>query len=170
MLKDILSNTETSVFSNYKLILFARVEDDRFRKELVGYSDKLSSDELQERATICNKISRYIDKKLKDIEHHDIIYFPVSNILKSLSKNKKKQLDEERNQKILDLHLQCWTQQQIAKEVELEQKQVSNILGSFSKNPKFLKITKMSDFKQNPYNIWSYGKQGDTDTTVFGTC
>ena len=27
----------------------------------------------------------------------------------------------------------------------------------------------MSNFKPNPYNIWSYGKQGDTDTTVFGT-
>ena len=25
------------------------------------------------------------------------------------------------------------------------------------------------NFKVNPYNIWSYGKQGDTDTTVFGT-
>ena len=55
--------------------------------------------------------------------------------------------------------VECWTQQQIAEEVELEQKQVSNILGSFSKNSKFTKITKMSGFEPNPYNIWSYGKQ-----------
>ena len=27
----------------------------------------------------------------------------------------------------------------------------------------------LSNFKPNPYNIWSYGGQGDTDTTVFGT-
>ena len=65
--------------------------------------------------------------------------------------------------------LRCWTQQQIAKEVELEQKQVSNILGSFSKNPKFLKITKMSDFEPKLDNIWSYGKQEPADTSVFGT-
>ena len=31
MLKDILSNTDASVFSNRKLVFFARVEDDIFR-------------------------------------------------------------------------------------------------------------------------------------------
>lgn len=85
------------------------------------------------------------------------------------TKNKKKQLDEERNQKILDLHLQCWTQQRIANELEVTKKTISAILSKLCKNPKILKITQMTDFEPKSYNIWSYGKQESADTKVFGT-
>ena len=81
----------------------------------------------------------------------------------------KDKTDEERNQKILDLHLQCWTQQQIADELKVDQGLISKKIGEFMKNSKFTEIHKMSNFKPNPYNIWNYSKQGDTDTTVFGT-
>lgn len=74
-----------SDFSNHDLIQIARVEDDRFRKELIEYSDKLSSDELQERATICNKISKYIVKKLKNVESHKEILKEVYEAI--LNKN-----------------------------------------------------------------------------------
>ena len=82
------------------------------------------------------------------------------------TKNKKKQLDEERDQKILDLYLQCIKQNEISKELDVSEATVSLVLEKIFKNSKFAEI---KDFKVNLYNIWSYLKQGDTDTTVFGT-
>ena len=58
--------------------------------------------------------------------------------------------------KILDLYLQCWTQQAIAEEIGESQKTVSNVLDGFSKNGKPAEITK--DFKPQLYNIWNFAK------------
>lgn len=63
-LKNIIKSVHVH-FSNRGLIQFARVENDRLREALVNYSEKLSSDELQEKATLCNKISDYIEEKVE---------------------------------------------------------------------------------------------------------
>lgn len=83
-------------------------------------------------------------------------------------KAKKEKLDEERDQRILDLHLQCNTQEQIAEMLDITHKTVSNVLASFGKNSEIGKITKMSDFEPKLYNIWNYAKQNQC-INVFGT-
>jgi len=80
--------------------------------------------------------------------------------------NKKKELDEERNQKILNLYLRCWTMKQIAETVGMTEDGISKYLKNY-RNNKFMET--IENFKPNPYNIWSYGKQEPTDTKVFGT-
>lgn len=69
--------------------------------------------------------------------------------------NRKKQLDDERNEKIIQLYLKCWTQQRIADEVGVDQKTVTNILDSFRKNGK---IAEIPNFQPFIYNIWNTTK------------
>jgi len=70
--------------------------------------------------------------------------------------DKRKQLKEDRDSRILDLYLQCWTQERIAEVVGESQKTVSNVLDGFSKNGNIAEITK--DFKPQLYNIWNFAK------------
>jgi len=62
-------------------------------------------------------------------------------------------LSKQDNQHILDLYLQCWTQERIAEEIDESQKTISNVLDGFSKNGNIAKITE--NFKPELYNIWS---------------
>ena len=67
--------------------------------------------------------------------------------------DKQKQLKEDRNQRILDLHLQCWTQTRIAEEIGISVQPVKDILAKLPKNPELTK-----DFKPQLYNIWNFAK------------
>ena len=65
-------------------------------------------------------------------------------------------LSKQDNQHILDLYLQCWTQERIAEEIDESQKTISNVLDGFSKNGNIAKITE--NFKPELYNIWNFAK------------
>ena len=67
---------------------------------------------------------------------------------------------KEQARKTLELYLKCWTQEQIADELKISQKNVSDVLENFSKNSKNGKNTKT--FELFIYNIWNILKMLDT--------
>lgn len=76
---------------------------------------------------------------------------------------KREQLKEERDEKILDLYLQCWTQQQIADELSISIGSINGIVESFKNG----NIAKNEDFNPQLYNIWSFSKNNN-DNDHFG--
>lgn len=95
------------------------------------------------------------------------------DIIKSLSigartyrdwtKDKRSQLKDERDDKILDLYLRCWTQQQIANELDMSIGTVNQVLDIFKNG----NIAKNETFKPFLFNIWNLAKQ-DHETSHFG--
>jgi len=79
--------------------------------------------------------------------------------------HKTRQLKEERDEKIINLYLQCWTQEKIGEEVGCSQKEVSNILENFSKNGKIAEITKT--FKPFTYNHWAISQLSSNDNKSY---
>jgi|TARA_Y100000034_G_scaffold136934_1_gene217307 DNA modification methylase len=67
------------------------------------------------------------------------------------SSNKRKQLEQERNDKILDLYLKCFTHEQIAKELDIDRTTVTK----FIDNVNIGKIAEFHNFKPFLYNLWN---------------
>jgi hypothetical protein len=65
--------------------------------------------------------------------------------------------DKERDSKIIDLWMQCYTQEQIAELVGIDHATTSRITNKFMQNGKSAKITK--DFTPQLYNIWEFCKE-----------
>jgi len=57
-----------SNFSNEALIELARVKNDKLREALVKYAVDLTFTDIREKATLCNKISAYVEEKVGDDE------------------------------------------------------------------------------------------------------
>jgi len=72
---------------------------------------------------------------------------------------------KEQARKTLELYLKCWTQEQIADELKISQKNVSDVLENFSKNCTNAKNTKI--FEPFIYNIWN--TQKGNETSHFGS-
>ena len=70
--------------------------------------------------------------------------------------DKRKQLKEERNQRILDLSLQCWTQERIAEETGTPRQTVTDVIKKLAENGNIAKSGE--DFKPELYNIWNFAK------------
>ena len=90
------------------------------------------------------KDKQSIAVKLYDGKNQDRLITALSvseRTLRGWTQNKRKQIEEERNDKIIQLYLKCYTQQQIADEVGVDDQTVANILKS-AILPKF-------DFKGN---------------------
>jgi len=64
-------------------------------------------------------------------------------------------LSKQDNQRILDLYLQCWTQERIAAETGTPQPTVNSVLQQIIKNGN---IAKTDNFKPELYNIWNFAK------------
>lgn len=69
---------------------------------------------------------------------------------------------KERDRKILDLYLRCWTQERIAGEVGVDRDTVGGILKHLRKNSTDGKIP--HTFSPYLYNIWNQAKQ-DKETS-----
>ena len=83
--------------------------------------------------------------------------------------NKRKQMDDERNDKIMELYLKCWTQQQIADDVGgITQVEVGRTIESFKQNGKNAEMFKMSKFEPFLYNIWGAGAEEDNPGVIKG--
>ena len=83
----------------------------------------------------------------------------------SWTKNKREQLEKDRDTKIMDLWLQCCTQEEISEKFDISQKTVSNRIDILSKSAIDSKITK--DFTPQLYNIWNFAKNNN-ETKHFG--
>ncbi len=70
------------------------------------------------------------------------------------TETKRKQQDEDNDKKILDLYLQCHTQEKIAELIGLSQDTISKREKTFTENKTSLVFGK--DFKPELYNIWSF--------------
>jgi len=64
-------------------------------------------------------------------------------------------LSKQDNQHILDLYLQCWTQERIAEEIGVDFTTISKIISNL-KNGNIAK--NQADFKPELYNIWNFAK------------
>lgn len=77
----------------------------------------------------------------------------------------EKQMREERKQKIFDMWMACYSQEEIGEETNLTQPQVKSILdtfidfGSVSDIYKSRDFTQDSDFALPLYNIWTFSKK-----------
>lgn len=82
------------------------------------------------------------------------------------TEGKKKQLKEERDEKILDLYLQCCTQQHIAEKLIMPKQTVSDVIDKLKSESGHLAQTGQN-FKPQLYNIWSFAKNNN-DNNHFG--
>ena len=86
----------------------------------------------------------------------------------------KKAAREEQKATVADMWLACYTQQEIADAVELDQKTVSNWtqeIGNLDNSPNFLKVAAMyqdADWSPPLYNVWTWNKDDDTAVDHFG--
>ena len=101
--------------------------------------------------------------------------FDKSVIAKTLSISEKsvsryvsdidKQLREERNQKILDMWLACYSQEEIAEVVGVSHTTVSRAIESFVQNGQLSKMHKTfdtdPDFTPPLYNVWTFAKKSN---------
>jgi len=93
---------------------------------------------------------------------------PVNEICQSLSISQKtysrwtsakqEQKEEQIKHQIYDLWMRCHTQQEIADEVGLEQKTVSNRIAEFSKNGQASEISNFRNFEPQIYTTWNFAK------------
>jgi len=96
-----------------------------------------------------------------------------SIIIKSLSisdrtyrgwtKNKREQLEKDRDSKVIDLWLQCYTQEEISKRIEISEGTVNNIIEKLKNG----KSAKNEDFTPQLYNIWNFARNNN-ETKHFG--
>ena len=71
----------------------------------------------------------------------------------------EKRLREKRNQRILDLHLECYTQQEIADRLGISQQSVASSIKSFTEKGSASDFDRDPDFKPPLFNVWNFGKQ-----------
>lgn len=87
------------------------------------------------------------------------------SIINEWTKNKREQLEEDRNRKILELYLRAWnTQQSIADIFGLTQQAINKIFTTFTKSGESCK-----DFEPFIYDIWNLKKQDNATTSHFGS-
>ena len=70
----------------------------------------------------------------------------------------EKRLREKRNQRILDLHLECYTQQEIADRLGISQQSVASSIKSFTEKGSASDFDRDPDFKPKLYDVWNFGK------------
>lgn len=70
------------------------------------------------------------EKNLTEAEIANALSVSIGKISEWVS-NIRKERNEDRNQKILELYLRCWTEERIAEEVGLKKSQVDNVISSF---------------------------------------
>jgi len=67
-------------------------------------------------------------------------------------------LEKDRDSKVIDLWLQCYTQEEIEKLTEVSHGTVVNIIEKIIQNGK---IAKMDNFTPQLYNIWNFARNNN---------
>lgn len=92
---------------------------------------------------------------ITDLDKIALILSVTRQSVSNWTKDIRQEAKEKRNIEILELYLQCWTQEEIADKLGITQPSVSNIL---IKNEKLCKIYTPDNLQL--YNVWSVGKLG----------
>lgn len=77
---------------------------------------------------------------------------------RDFTKDKRKQLEEEQNERIFDMWMRCYTQQQIASSLNIAVGGVNDKIANFFKNGKFADIENFRNFEPQIYDIWNFHK------------
>mgnify|MGYP007071613122 CR=1 FL=1 len=77
---------------------------------------------------------------------------------RDFTKDKRKQLEEEQNERIFDMWMKCHTEQSIADEIGVTQKTVNNKTADFRNSGKFAEISNFRNFDPQIYDIWNFHK------------
>jgi hypothetical protein len=91
------------------------------------------------------------------------------------TKTAREQREAEREATILDLHLRCWTQDDIAQEVEISRESVNDQIAKFGKSGDFADSTIFRDFDQEEmsesgrriYDVWNFN-EAKNEVRIFG--
>jgi len=84
---------------------------------------------------------------------------------RSWTKNKREQLEKDRDSKVIDLWLQCYSENEIDKLMEFGHGTSGNIVEKFGKIAKNLQ--QPADFTPQLYNIWNFARNNN-ETKHFG--
>jgi len=117
---------------------------------------------------LSNKDKRSVAIKLYDGKNAERLRKALSvseRAFRDWTSNKRKEMESERNEKIIDLYLKCRTQQEIADEVGMPRKTVADIIQRFGEKGNIAEIAKT--FQPYLYNVWSLGSN-DSDNEHFG--
>ena len=79
------------------------------------------------------------------------------------TQNKRKQLEKDRDSKVIDLWLQCYTQEDISKNLDISISTVNIIIKELQDG----KTAKIEDFQPQLYNIWNFARNNN-ETKHFG--
>lgn len=93
------------------------------------------------------------DNGLTDIEKHVAIFSVDERTVRLWTEDKRKEQKELLENEIFELYLQCFSQIEIAEQLNIDQKSVSNVL---RKNGKLSEIPNSENLQF--YNVWSIGK------------
>lgn len=72
------------------------------------------------------------------------------------TKDIRQKEDDVRDQKILDLWLRCWTQEEIADETGVTQQTIANKVESITKNSKIVEICNAPPASLDLYDVWTF--------------
>ena len=73
------------------------------------------------------------------------------------TEDKRDQLKRERDRKIFDLWLQCYSQREIAEKLDIALGTVNEVIEVF-KNGNIAKIERPPDFTPQLYDVWTFPK------------
>lgn len=125
------------------------------RNKAHGY--QLCSDDKKRAANyLCGELSEDEIRERLSISHFTYVTW---------TKNKREQIEADQDSKIIDMYLQCYTQEEIAKKCNISQQTVSNRISNLTKNVEKYKISK--DFTPQLYNIWNFARNNN-ETKHFG--
>lgn len=115
---------------------------------------------MEDKQRIAVKLCGSVDDNviIKTLSVSRAIYF-------KWTQHKKEQLDMERDAKVIDLWLKCYTQEKITEITGVPQQTVSDTIKKFTEKSKNGQIGK--DFQPQIYNIWNFAKNNN-ETKHFG--
>ncbi len=92
----------------------------------------------------------------------------TSRTYRMYTEDVRRQSEKEIKQKIYDLYLACYTQQEIADQVGIDQSQGSRQIAGFMQNGNISDLHIFRNFEPEIYAIWNFGK-ATNKTKVFGS-
>jgi len=87
--------------------------------------------------------------------------------IKNWTSSQRKAIEDETNRRIIDLYLQCYTQEQIAEIVGVDRSAITRKIENFVQNGSFVEMHKT--FQPLLYNIWNLQKQDNAVDSHFGS-
>ena len=172
MLPPIIVNKEGILIDGYHRLLAHRLEE---RKEIeVKVKDVKDNEILLEATKLNSQHGRQLSKQEKQrlavifYQQNNLTLNTISNILavgestlsESWLKNVIKEAKEAQKKQIIELYLQCLTQEEIANKLDLTQGRIAQIIRNFI-NEEINKINLVPDSLQL-FNVWNFGSRGKT--------